>query len=108
MQNIHTDYIIPTKENPSFHASCDYFGIIDGPYKAAFVGKCTTSTFALKYTQAINDLHDWIVKNAHVIDYYPKSRFTIFMMPGTVNKNGDSVQKVVYSLSAANAKLLLF
>ena len=101
------EYITPTKENPIFIASCDHFGNIAGPYKDWRIeGVCCGDTFAVTFAGAINDLHEWLKENRDLLDEFPKSKFEIYVVDGTV-KGGEFVDKKVYSISASKAKKYL-
>lgn len=99
-------YIIPTKENPVFLAECDYFGYIDGIYKRHLVGNCVSDTFGIDFTKSVNDLHEWIKESEAVTDY-PKCKFNLYVKDGTLDKDGDSIMKKVYTISASKAKRFL-
>lgn len=106
---IEKEYIIPTKQDPVFQADCDHFGYIEtGIWKSHLVGNCTSSTFALDFTEAIVELHQWILDNEWILTEYPKAKFGIGIIDGSVDKNGDAIKKQVYSISVAKAKRLLF
>jgi len=80
-------YITPTKENPVFKAECDWFGFIEtGLYKDWFLEEVNIvgATFALSFADAVNKLHEWISENYEVLTDFPKCKFTILMMDGTV------------------------
>lgn len=100
------DYVIPTKKSPTFVAENDYYGFIDaGCYKSTYCGNSTTYTFALNYEEGIKRLHQYI-KDLDG-EFHSKTVFNLYMMDGTVQKNGDSKLFKVYSISAKKAKLLL-
>jgi hypothetical protein len=107
------EYIRPTKDNPVFVASCDYFGYIEeSTWKDYLVetsrGDSVGRTFALHYKQAVNRLHEWIQENPEVLASYPKCKFDILLVDGTYDKFDSAIQKKVYTISATKAKQLLF
>jgi hypothetical protein len=102
-----TDRIRPTKESPIFIATCDYFGRIEaGPYKDFEVGDCRGRTFGTNYAKAVNDLHEWIKENSWAVCEYPKCKFTIEMVDGSI-EHDQYASQVVYTISAAKAKKFL-
>lgn len=104
-----TDYIIPTKNRPVFTAHCDYFGRIDGviTYKDWTIGDIGGDTFATSFKDAVNYLHEWIEENKWCIEEYPKCKFIIEMIDGSLDKRRDIIYKNVYTISASKAKKLL-
>ena len=101
------EYIIPTKKNPVFSASCDWFGRIEENfYKMWNIPgiNLVGNTFSTDFADAVTRLHEWIKENKHVLNEYPKSKFTIDVIDGSFNKFGDYSSKVVYTISAAKAK----
>jgi hypothetical protein len=106
------DHITPTKEDPVFNAYNDWFGFIsNGLYKDYMVdtGDCLSCghTFGVRFAKAVNDLHQWITENEWVFAEYPKSKFGIEMIDGSLKK-GEVKYVKVYEISAAKAKKLLF
>lgn len=100
--------IKPTKQSPVFTADCDYFGYIeDAPFKQSEVNNCIYPTFELTYMAAVNRLHEWIIDNKEILNDYPKAKFRIRIMDGTLDKYQDAIQKTVYTISASKAKKLL-
>lgn len=108
-----TDYITPSADCLVFSAANDYFGYIeDSLYKQyAFPSPdgCTYvgCTFATSFASAVNRLHEWIVEHPYIIDNYPKSKFVIEYMDGTISKNNDPLRVEVYSITARKAKKFL-
>lgn len=112
--NYANEYITPTKESPVFSAECNYFGYIE---EARYKDYCIHTdkdncdhlgrTWALDFTSAIVRLHEWIRYNADVLTEYPKCKFTIFLLDGSVDKYGDPVHYPVYSITAKNCKRFL-
>lgn len=97
-----------TKQNPVFIASCNHFGYLERTlYKRWIIGNRTGYTWALNYTDAINELHSWIKDNEWAIKEYPKCTFDIFRIDGTLNKYQEISEEKVYSISAAKAKKLI-
>ena len=104
-----SNYIIPTKKNPVYTAECDYFGYIETEfYKDLFVNNSYCSTFALNYKDAVNKLHEWIIDNKNILNEYPKCKFNISLVDGTIDKYNNKKEKKVYTISAIKAKKLLF
>lgn len=104
-----SNYIIPTKKNPVYTAECDYFGYIETRfYKDLIVNNSICSTFELNYKNAVNKLHEWIIDNKNVLNEYPKCKFNIELIDGTINKYNGTKRKKVYTISANKAKKLLF
>ena len=100
------DYTTPTTKNPTFTASCDYFGYIErGLYKSTFAPKanCTVDTFALTYTEAVTELMKWISENAWIIEENPKCKFTIYMNTGAADRHGNIYMEPVFIISASRA-----
>lgn len=103
------DYIIPTKQNPVFQATCDYFGSIELPmYKNALIGNTTTATFALDYIESVARLHEWLKENEWLMKENPKATYEIFSMDGSVDKYGEIVRFRVYSISTWKAKKFIW
>lgn len=101
-------YIVPTRKNPLFQATCSYFGTIEtNVYKNALIGNTTTSVFACSYVEAITELHNWIETNWWCIDENPKCKFEIMMLDGSVDKYGEIERRAVYTISARKAGKLL-
>ncbi len=103
------EHIIPTKQVPVFMAHCDYFGYIEaGYYKNYYIPGAHTcgSTFDICYQSAVNRLHQWIIDNPGVISDYPKCKFELYAIDGTVKGDKHVVTKV-YEISAAKAKKYL-
>lgn len=101
------EYITPTKEYPVFKCYNDYSGYIEQTlYKQWQIkeGSHWTIgyTFALNLTDAIRYLHEFIKENKEEIN--PKSKFTIVMMNGKINKHGDIEETKCYSVSMKQAK----
>ena len=108
------DYITPTKQSPVFVATCDYFGYIEElRYKdysiADEADNCqhVGRTFGIHFKDAVNRLHEWIQDNPHVIKEYPKCKFDIFLLDGSMDRY-QTKQVKVYTISARKAKQLLF
>jgi len=108
-----TNNITPTKESPVFVAYNDYLGRIERSlYKEWEIKEkdcwsCGT-TFALRFTDAIVELHKWIQDNEAFINEYPKSNFYIEVVNGSIDKKGNVVHTKVYSITAKKAKQYLF
>ena len=106
-----TDYHTPTKEHKIFTVVCDAFGYIEGSYhyKRWTVRDICGDTFAIDFKDAVNDLHEWIIKNKQVIKNYPACKFSISVIDGywDEKRNGPKETKV-YVISARKAKALLF
>lgn len=101
-------YITPTKKNPIFTAECDFFGYIETKYYKDFVvDNSYCATFALYYKDAVNKLHEWIIDNEKILSLYPKCKFNIYLIDGTMGKYGKKEEKV-YTIRASKAKKLLF
>lgn len=100
------EYITPTKKSPVFTANCTYTGFFEGAYKMWSIGDTAGATFALSYTDAISKLHELIIEYKHLIEDYPKCKFEIEMIDGTI-KEGQVAFKKVYSISASKAKKFL-
>lgn len=97
--------ITPTKKNPTFTASCTYFGAIEnGSYKNTEVNNSTTDTFAISFAEAVTELHNWIKLNDWAVLENPKCKFEIYSIDGTLDKWGETKRVKVYSISAAKAK----
>ena len=104
-----SNYITPTKKNILFKAECDYFGYIENTiYKDMLIGNCVTSTFATSYIDAVNMLHEWIKENDWVKKEYPKAKFNIYSVDGSLDKNGERLDKKVYTISASKAKKFIW
>lgn len=111
-----TNVIIPTKTNPVFTASSDYFGNIETSfYKRALVEitettKTSIPVFAIKYTEAISLLHEWLIERGkEELLQDGKSIYTIYMVDGTIDKKWDEVKHLpVYKISAKKAIKYLF
>jgi len=66
-------------------------------------------TFGIDYTKAINDLHKWIKENPSVLELYPKCKFSLYLVDGTYDSKRDRrSERKVYTITARNAKALLF
>lgn len=103
------EYITPTKQRPVFTASCNHFGSIERSlYKDWNINNSVGRTFSLSYSNAVNDLHEWIKDNQWVIKEYPKCKLEIEVIDGTINKYNEPKRIVVYSISASKAKRFLF
>lgn len=103
-----SNYIIPTKKYPVYIAECDYFGYIETSYyKNSNVNGSICSTFELRYKDAVNKLHEWIIEGKDILNEYPKCKFNIYLVDGTMDKYGTK-RKKVYTISAVKAKKLLF
>lgn len=105
------DYIRPTKKSPVFIAVCDWFGNIEEERYKDYEIKtdgywCVGSTFGISFRGSVNRLHEWIQDNPTVVKDYPKCKFEIYLLDGTVTKD-KSNQVKVYSISASKAKKLL-
>lgn len=101
------DYIQPTIDTPIFKCYNDYFGYIeDSMYKDWEIHKgnlwSVGSTFAIDLTNAILKLHNYIKENKGTIA--PKSKFSILMVDGSLNKRGEINEKKCYSISMKQAK----
>ena len=96
--------IIPTKENPTFIATCSNFGSITGQYKATEVNGCEMDTFGINFVDTINDLHQWIKENQWCIEESPKCKFEIYAVDGSVDKHGEAKWSKLYTISASKAK----
>lgn len=106
-------YIRPTKKSPVFVAQCDWFGFIEeNLWKEYLVntpdGGHIGRTFAIRYHDAVNGLHEWIKENPETLKEYPKCKFDILLVDGSWDRHNDPVRKKVYTISAAKAKQLLF
>ena len=107
------DYITPTKESPIFVAECDWFGFIGGSlYKEYIVnendGQSCGETFSLHFKDSVNRLHEWIENNENTLKEYPKCKFNIYMINGSLDKDGRKKYEKVYTITASKAKKLLF
>lgn len=113
------EYIRPTKQSPIFVATCDYFGYIEEKHYKDYLVEAQDSrtgqtiqlvgrTFATSYANAVNRLHEWIVEHPEVIKDYPKSKFDILLVDGSVDRFDSTNQEKVYTISARKAKRLLF
>ena len=99
--------ITPTKENPVFAADCSVFGYIDGPFKRSTINNCGIYTFALDFTNAINDLHEWIKSCEKDLLEEKKCSFSIYLVDGSLDKYGEIKLNKVYTISSKKAKALL-
>ena len=52
-------------------------------------------------------MHKWIQDNPEFINEYPKSKFTIEAIDGSLRKDGDYASVKVYEITAAKAKKYL-
>ena len=107
------NYIQIKKGSKVFIACNDYFGFFgSGIYKMWNVKNGENShygeTFALNFKEAVNMLHEYIQENEYMIKEYPKTKYSIYMIDGTMNKYGEVNFKEVYSITTAKAKKLLF
>jgi len=84
-----------------FKAECDYFGYLEGNYKAIETEEGVIVTpFAYDFTDAITKLHKAILEN----DFdktFPKAKFNIYLIGATSEKD----QKV-YTISSSKFKKL--
>jgi len=106
IEDVEAKYIVPTKDRPVFKACCDYIGNIGGIYKDHLVGNCCSDTFGLNYKDSINGLHEWILDNKSIIEEYPKCKFDLYLIDGTI-EHEQAKEVKVYSISARKAKKLL-
>lgn len=112
MEDKTQDFITPTKEDPIFVAQCDYIGRIERSlYKESRVdaGEYVScmNTFSLSYTDGITALHEWIQENSWTVKEYPKCKFILAMVDGSLNKYEEVKEVTVYSISASKAKKLI-
>ena len=97
-----------------FMACNDYFGYFgSGMYKdwSVMNGNCNHGgeTFAVTYADAVNMLHEYLKENEEwIVKEYPKTKYSILMVDGSVDKYGELKHTEVYSITTAKAKKLLF
>lgn len=100
-------YIIPTKERPVFIAVNTYFGYIEtNMYKMWKVRNNVGCTFAVKFADAVNFLHEWIKENKDIVLENPNCKYYIEVVDGSVKDYGDDyevIYKKVYEISASKA-----
>ena len=103
-----TEYLKPTKTNPVFKAECDFLGYIENPrIKMHIVNNNIGDTFETDFTNAITKLHEYIKQNNLHMEY-PKAKFNIYLVDGTIDKKLDSPKlKKVYTISSKKATELL-
>ncbi len=95
-----------------FLADCDYFGYIEpGIFKEVEIPydkNCTSimRPFEYDYTKAINSLHEWILENDGIANF-PKAKWSIYLVDGSMNKYEEIKTDKVYSISSTKAKKLL-
>ncbi len=93
-----------------FLAECDYFGYIEGSFKDVEVQESENilimHPFEYNFTRAIADLHEFII-NDDMINEFPKAKWNIYLVDGSMNDYGDINRSKVYSISSAKAKKLL-
>ena len=100
------EYIRPTKERPVYKAYCTDFGFIEQDFYKRWevrneLNWCVGSTFALNLTDAIIRLHNFIKSyRAHSSG----TKYELYLMDGTFDKNGNVKETKVYSISERNAK----
>ena len=91
-----------SKENPVYTLENDWIGTFDVPmYKMWTVADMFGDTFALSYRGAIDRFHDYLEDGEFndIMRMYPKSKFVICRIDGSVNKHGEIKREKVYSLS---------
>ena len=108
-----TDYIRPTKANPIFIAECNYFGFIeDGNLWKEYEmetrdGLTGGYTWEIYYEKAIIRLHNWLKENKEAITEYPKAKYTIYLLDGSLDKRGERKLEKVYEITTKKAIQLL-
>jgi hypothetical protein len=107
------NYLTPTKQNPVFRAECDYTGFIEeGTQWKDYVvttenNMVTASTFAVNFTNGISELHQWIMDHPWLLKTYPKAKYHLYMIDGSLDKWGDVNYKKVYTITTSRAKQLI-
>jgi len=100
-----------------FLAECNYFGFIEGlvswkdcEYEDTDGTISVVTPFAIKFSEAVNDLHEWLLteNGRWAIKEYPKAKFNIYAVNGSQDKHGSIYHDRVYSISSRKAKKLLF
>ena len=104
-----SNYIIPTKENPVFVAHCSAFGNIEHKlYKQWLIKDSCGVTFAIKYKDAVNRLHEWIEEKKGWLRTESNCKFEIFIIDGSFDETWSTpIYKKVYSISSRKALELL-
>lgn len=102
------EYIIPTKENPVFTCTNNYWGYTECyTWKGWRImneegGSIGGDTWSVRLDLAISSLFDYIKENRE--DIPEESKFEIEMIDGRVDKWGDPIRTKVYSISMKQAK----
>lgn len=87
--------------------SCDWIGTIGhSSYKPVLVEDCLTDVHGYNFAEVVNDLHEWLADNEWAVKEYPKAKFQIEQICG-MDKHGDIIRKLVYSIPASKAKRLI-
>lgn len=98
-----------SKENPVYTLENDWVGTLDvSRYKMWTIGDLCGDTFALSYRGAIDRLHDYLEDGDfnYLLQEYPKSKFIIYRLDGSLDKYGEVKREKVYSLSVKQIKKL--
>ncbi len=100
------EYIIPTTEYPVFKALCLDFGFIEESFYKEWnivSENCNMvgATYALSLSDAISKLLEFIPAYENI---NKKSKFHIIMIDGTVNKYGEPIEVVAFSITYKQSK----
>lgn len=98
-----------SKENPVYTLENDWVGTIGASrYKMWTVGDLCGDTFEVSYIKAVESLHNRLEDGDYnyLLLEYPKSKFTIHRIDGSLDKYGEVKREKVYSLSVKQIKKL--
>lgn len=71
------------------------------------VNNCSFDTFGISFAESVNDLHKWIQKNKGILKEYPKCKFELYAVDGSIDNHGDFIARKVYTITASKAKKYL-
>ncbi len=102
--------IIPTKDNPTFIARCNWFGHIEGIYKETEVTTCEGTscmpTFAITFADAIKNLLDYAKEEKEYLLSDKDTKLFVELVDGSSNEDGEVKFKKVFTLTSSQIKLL--
>jgi len=102
--------IIPTKDNPTFIASCNWFGHIEGIYKETQVVTCEGTscmpTFATTFADAIKNLLEYAKEEKEFLLEEKNTKLFIELVDGSYGEYGEVKFKKVFTLTSSQIKLL--
>ena len=96
------DYLIPTKANPLFIATCSDFGAMTSGLKDALVGGIKYDTFSCSLDLGIEKIHEFIKENSS--ELADNVEFTLYHIDGELDKYGEVRRTKAYSITIYRAK----